>query len=128
MPSHERIREIVARKIEHDEQLGDQVGGSGHLGSVGYEIDEIAPAVGVPDEGRGLFEIVYTYTLITVTEFTVYPDNPPYTSSYRKSIVVDEEGTIVRESAREAAKTDRPASGPDIDCRLPLEPPGGGRD
>jgi hypothetical protein len=126
MLSPERTREIVTRTIEHDEQLGEQAGGSGHLAEVSYEIDEIAAPVEVVDEGRTLFEIAYAYTLITVTEFTIYPDNPPHESSYRKSIVVDEEGTIVEESAREAAKTDRPWSAPDVDGRFPLDPPGGG--
>ena len=74
MLTKEQIEVAVRRQIKSDEKLGDQSGGSGHLGYVSYTIDEIGDAVG-KDEG---WEVVYKYTLVVTTEFTVEPDNPPY--------------------------------------------------
>ena len=86
------IRNIVSNQIEKDESLGEQVGGSGHLGYVDFQIDSIDEPKKVP-EG---WEITYRYTVSVTTEFTIYPDNPPSENGYEKTIVVDEKGDLVK--------------------------------
>lgn len=101
--SDSQLRNIVEAKIKEEEKLGDQVGGSGHLGNVSYELAEIiSPKKVQTDHGAG-WEITYSYTIIVVTEFTIYPDNPPYESKYRKTIVIDDKGHIISESLKERA-------------------------
>lgn len=42
MFSEKEIKEIIKGKISQDENLGEQVGGSGHLGYTSYQIDHIS--------------------------------------------------------------------------------------
>ena len=98
-----KIREIIKAKICQDEDLGDQVGGSGHLGHVSYEIDSISKPERVQTDTGGGWKISYAYSLIVVTEFTYYPDNPPREYSYRKSVIIDDIGKIIREFPRKSA-------------------------
>ncbi len=86
----ETIEQLVNQQINKTEKLGTRSGGSGHLGHTSYRIDEIKTR----DLGGGRSEISYTYTLMVETEFTYYPDNPPYESTYSGVIVVDKEGNI----------------------------------
>ena len=74
MYTEKEIEDLVKQRIEADEKLGDQAGGSGHLSHVSYRIDSIKSK---EIEGNKL-EITYTYTLLIESEFTYYPDNPPY--------------------------------------------------
>lgn len=88
----DEIRNIVWKQIEKDESLGEQVGGSGHLGHVDCIIDGVDEPRKVP-EG---WEITYRYTVSVTTEFTIYPDNPPRENGYEKTIVVDERGDLIK--------------------------------
>ncbi|MFW9917313.1 MAG: hypothetical protein ACFFGZ_17035 [Candidatus Thorarchaeota archaeon] len=99
--SDSQLRNIVETKIKQEEGLGNQVGGSGHLGNVNYELTEISSPKKVPTECGVGWEIAYCYTIIVVTEFTIYPDNPPYERQYRKTIVIDNMGHIIGESPKE---------------------------
>ena len=84
MLSKEEIEKLICGKIEREEKLGNQAGGSGHLSFVEYDIDWIGKPVKT-EEG---FVIDYRYTLVITTEFTVEPDNPPYTyPKYGKIII-----------------------------------------
>ncbi|HUY01354.1 MAG TPA: hypothetical protein VMV49_17465 [Candidatus Deferrimicrobium sp.] len=104
MLSESALREIVKAKIAQDEQLGQQVGGSGHLGFVSYEIKRISkPKKIKTDEFEG-WEITYDYTTIVETEFTMYPDNPPDKYKYRKRIILNDNGIIIREFERKSTK------------------------
>ena len=94
-------RDIVNAKIKEDEDLGEKVGGSGHLGFITYEIDKICKPEGVKTQKGQAWEITYVYTIIVETEFTHYPDNPPYERKYKKTIIVDDKGNIIRESQKE---------------------------
>jgi hypothetical protein len=88
----EELRKIVDSHIRGRERLGEQAGGSGHLGYVSYALGEI----GIPVRGEGgVWEIPYSYTVFVETEFTYYPDNPPH--EYRREAVarVDDEGGIL---------------------------------
>ena len=91
-----KIGEIVASKIKRDEELGTQTGSSGHLGHKSFVVDEISPLKQV-DRG---WEIKYRYTIVIETEFTIYPDNPPYEERYEKTIVVDDIGNVIDESEK----------------------------
>ena len=86
------VRNIVWKQIEKDESPGEQVGGSGHLSQVDCKIDYVDEPIQVP-EG---WEITYRYTVSITTEFTIYPDNPPWENVYEKTIVVDEKGIFIK--------------------------------
>lgn len=87
-----KIEEIVIKQIEADENLGDHSGGSGHLSNVSYYIDHIE----VLKEGH----IQYFYTIEILTEFTSWPDNPPYENHYQKNIMIDANYQIVEKSEK----------------------------
>lgn len=91
MLTEKKIREIVESQIRQDNELGERAGGSGHLSYVSYRIDEIIPR----DLQDGRTEIAYTYTLIIETEFTYYPDNPPYEDPRSGIVIVDASGKEV---------------------------------
>jgi len=101
MFSDEEIEKIVKTKIDQDETLGDQVGGSGHLGNVSLVINEISKPKEIKTEKLNGWEITFKYTLTVVTEFTIYPDNPPDQSTYKKTIIIDKNGAITQESKKE---------------------------
>jgi len=88
----ETVRQIVWNQIEKDVSPGEQVGGSGHLSQVDCKIEFVYDPVQV---SKG-WEITYRYTVITTTEFTVYPDNPPWENTYEKTIVVDQKGDFIK--------------------------------
>ncbi len=102
------LEEIVNKIIAQDENLGDQAGSSGHLGNVSCEIKEIGTAKKVESDNGDKWEITYTYTIVVVTEFTIYPDNPPHENTYRKKIIIDEKGELISESPREFIASDMP--------------------
>ncbi len=106
-----KIKDIIIAKITQDEDLGDQVGGSGHLGYISYIIDSIhkPERVQIDDDDDG-WKITYTYTLVVETEFTYYPDNPPREYKYKKTIIIDDNGKIISESPKEI--TNSPFSPP----------------
>ncbi len=85
------LEQIVRKQIETIEKLGDQAGGSGHMGHVSYRIDDIRSRL----LDNGNTEISYRYTLMVETEFTCYPDNPPYETPSSGSIILDPNGKII---------------------------------
>ena len=98
-----KLREIIEAKICKDEDLGDQVGGSGHLGHVSYEIDSISKPERVQTDTSVGWKVSYAYSLVVVTEFTYYPDNPPREYRYRKTVIIDDKGKVIREFSRKSA-------------------------
>jgi hypothetical protein len=96
MIEREKAKEIVRRRIELDHSLGESVGGSGHLGYTSIANIKIKDIIRKGDATDAYWEITYEYVLETTTEFTVYPDNPPYRSMYCKSVRIDAEGNIQR--------------------------------
>ena len=86
----EQIEHLVNQQINKNEKLGSRSGGSGHMGHTSYRIDEINTRKLEDDKT----EISYTYTLMVETEFTYYPDNPPYEFKNSGIIIVDKEGTV----------------------------------
>ncbi|MFX1517164.1 MAG: hypothetical protein ACFFC6_12750 [Promethearchaeota archaeon] len=95
MFSEQEIREIVNNKICQDEDLGEQVGGSGHLGYKSYRIDQVNKPEKIESDNEELWRIIYEYTVYVETEFTFYPDNPPHEYKYRKSLFLDNNGKLL---------------------------------
>lgn len=93
MFSKDEILDIIKRKIEIDEKLGDQTGGSGHKGFVSYQIENFTTRQLSQDQ----LEITYNYCIYVETEFTYYPDNPPMEYPNKKVIVVNKDKQICDE-------------------------------
>lgn len=91
MVTGEKIEILVGAEINKREKLGFQRGGSGHMGHVSYRID----AIRLTECGKGITEIVFDYTLMVETEFTCYPDNPPYEYPASGVIRIDTDGKLV---------------------------------
>ena len=91
MFTEKEIEEIIKRKIEADEKLGEQSGGSDHLSYTSYSINEIKTERLSDNE----IEVRYNYTIFVETEFTVYPDNPPMEYSKTGLIIIDKDKNVV---------------------------------
>jgi len=87
----QKVEQIVRNQIETIEKLGDQAGGSGHKGHITYRVDDIQTSL-LED---GSTEVSYNYTLMVETEFTYYPDNPPYEIPVTGIIFLDPQGNII---------------------------------
>jgi hypothetical protein len=85
MLTEEKIKEIVEAWIQNTGKLGSYSGGSGHLSHVTFRIDSVSSRI----LDNSTSEISFFYTLLTETEFTCYPDNPPYETPCLATIIVD---------------------------------------
>ena len=94
MFTEKELEKIVTTQIEQDEELGTLSGGSDHIGHKSYGIEEITP----PKQVEKGWEVTYRYVTVTETEFTIYPENPPYENSYEKTILLSNSGNVVEES------------------------------
>ena len=92
-----KIEKIVTKVITHDEKLGHNVGGSGHSGHTSFVINTLGNPSKRQFKGRNVWEITYDYTIIIETEFTYYPDNPPYEYKYQKKIIINQNGRVLKE-------------------------------
>ncbi len=91
MLSDEKIKEIVETRIQRTEKLGFQSGGSGHMGHVSFRIDDIKSR----DLEGGKTEISFSYILMVETEFTYYPDNPPYEYPASGTLLIESNDQIL---------------------------------
>ncbi len=91
MLTKDEILKIINKEIEADEKLGDQVGGSGHMGYVSCKLDDYK----TKQISEDLLEITYRYTIFIETEFTYYPDNPPMEYHQKKVIRVNRQKLII---------------------------------
>jgi len=94
MLTKKEILELINQKITADEKLGDQVGGSGHMGFVSYKINFFKTRQISPE----LLEITFSYTIYVETEFTNYPDNPPMEYPHEKTIIFNRDKEILPET------------------------------
>lgn len=94
MFTEKEILEIIKQKIEIDENLSQQSGGSGHLGFVSYKIMDYQKRLIQPDQ----LEISYHYCIVVETEFTYYPDNPPMEYHFKNVIMVNKDKEILSEN------------------------------
>lgn len=97
MLTKDLVKRIVNAQIKKDEKLGQQVGGSGHSGYISYTINQIKEPISVQYEEKTVWKITYTYIINIETEFTYYPDNPPTEYKFLKSILVDNNGEIIKD-------------------------------
>lgn len=93
MFTEDQILDIIKQKIETDEKLGEQTGGSGHKGYVSYQIKNFKSKQILLDK----LEITYSYVIYVETEFTYYPDNPPMEYNHTKTIMVNRNKEIIDE-------------------------------
>ena len=91
MLSKDKLMTVIKMRIEESENTGDIAGGSGHLSNVSYVIDKVSDPV-KSDDG---WQITITYTKIIETEFTYYPDNPPYEVKILKTLIFDNNDNII---------------------------------
>lgn len=84
MNPHDDILAKIEGYIKSRHRLGEQGGGSGHKGYVSFRVDDYE----VHDIEDNKTEVSFKYTLITETEFTYYPDNPPYEDRYESKIII----------------------------------------
>ena len=88
--------ELIRKKIDEDENTGEQAGGSGHLSDISYHLDYISLKAG----DDGVVEACYFYTLSVCSEFTMYPSNPPRVYRYRKSVWINHNRELLRETEK----------------------------
>jgi len=81
----EKILSAIEAHIKSKHKLGDQSGGSGHKGYVSFRLDDYE----VREMGDSKTKVSFSYSIITETEFTYYPDNPPYEDHYEGLIKLD---------------------------------------
>ncbi|MBT4409753.1 MAG: hypothetical protein HOC82_07905 [Bacteroidetes bacterium] len=99
---NDKIYKLVQDKIEAGEKLGSQSGGSGHMGHVSYVIDHIEiDQSKSPDLINAEWQVDYQYTIFIETEFTYYPDNPPYETKYTQRLFLNHDLIPVKESEKE---------------------------
>ena len=82
---NEKVLSAIEAHIKSKHKLGEQTGGSGHKGFISFRVDEY-------DQHKlhdGKIEISFKYTIFTETEFTYYPDNPPYEDHYEAKIILE---------------------------------------
>ncbi|MFH1298091.1 MAG: hypothetical protein ABIJ04_12640 [Bacteroidota bacterium] len=91
MLSEEKINRIVEDYIRKTEKLGDLGGGSGHMSYVSFRIDDIKSR----NLDGGKTEISFSYTLMVETEFTYYPDNPPYEYPASGTLLIESNDQIL---------------------------------
>lgn len=116
MISKEKIEQIVSGVIHRDEDIGERAGGSGHMSDTAFTIDEISEPVEVSDG----WEIEYRYTTMISTEFTYEPDNPPYRYHHTKIIIINENGSIVKEFEKSTSPADDNSMPYDLDLPIDL--------
>lgn len=78
------IENLIRRKIESDEKLDSQAGGSGHLSFKSYELNGFKKSI----QNDQTILVTFSYTVFVETEFTIYPDNPPHTYHKEGSLVL----------------------------------------
>lgn len=94
MINNDEIEVIVRQHIESIEKIGDHAGSSGHMGNISYKLNKFS-FVEIKD---GTLKINYSYSTFVETEFTYYPDNPPYEYHYEKELTLDKDMIIVSDN------------------------------
>ena len=85
------IKKIVKQKIEEDEKLGYQSGGSGHMGYVSYQLNDVK----IMDAAGDTIKVEYNYSTFVESEFTIEPDNPPMEDIKSRIIIIDKNKNII---------------------------------
>ena len=88
-PDPDAVLDTVTRFIARTEQTGEATGGSGHLSDVSVRDVRVT---GIEPAGEGRWRVRFGYTITVVTEFTCYPDNPPYEYPKEGEMFIDDDG------------------------------------
>ena len=94
MSQKHQIENIIKRYIKSNHKTGDRAGGSGHMGHVSFTTDEF----NFKKLDNGNTEVKFKYTIVTDTEFTYYPDNPPGEEHYESNFLLDRNFSIIKSS------------------------------
>ena len=82
---NKKVLSAIEAHIKSKHKLGEQSGGSGHKGHVSFRVDNYEQRK--LEDGKT--EVSFKYTIFTETEFTYYPDNPPYEDRYESKIIIE---------------------------------------
>jgi hypothetical protein len=91
---------VVDEFLQATENIGDQVGSSGHMARVSLTIDKVDVPMQVMHEGVPAWEITFIYTISIESEFTIYPENPPREHTYQQTIIVDGSRTVLHKGVK----------------------------
>ncbi len=97
MITTEAVEAIIRKHITATEKLGHHGSTSGHMSHIGYSLDEFT----FEETEENTISIKYSYTTVVETEFTYYPDNPPYEYHYKKEMIIDKEHNIISDELLE---------------------------
>ncbi|MHA1480664.1 MAG: hypothetical protein ACTSQZ_04510 [Candidatus Thorarchaeota archaeon] len=86
-----RIRKYVEGWLKKHHNVGESAGGSGHLGSVSWGLQDIELT---QSKDRIIADVEYEISV--ETEFTYYPDNPPKFTKYKRKFEFDVVGELNR--------------------------------
>ncbi|MCB9235483.1 MAG: hypothetical protein H6581_27755 [Bacteroidia bacterium] len=95
MLSKSRIEEVVREWIHLKEETSHQTPAHGHPTEKSYTLKHIH----IPEETPRGWKVKFDYSLYVTTEFTVYPDHPPYEYPCIGELELDQDGFIVAEKA-----------------------------
>ncbi|UCE20461.1 MAG: hypothetical protein JSV84_09040 [Gemmatimonadota bacterium] len=89
------LKDLILAEISIRHTLGEQVGGSGHLGFVSLTNLEIGEPVEIKFKEKQAFEILFSFETYTESEFHYATDDDDsddmYRSIYHAKIIVDKE-------------------------------------
>ena len=87
----DKVEASIRRYIDSNHELGDRAGGSGHMAYVSYNLD----GFNFKQREDGNIEVSFKYTLVTETEFTSYPDNPPFEDELESRVFLDKNFKVI---------------------------------
>ncbi len=91
MITKDEIEAIINQQIVSTEKLGDFGSTSGHMSNISYRLNDFSYC----EIEEGNIKINYSYTTSVETEFTYYPDNPPYEYNHEKELIIDTNKNII---------------------------------
>ncbi|MHA1576968.1 MAG: hypothetical protein ACTSU3_06370 [Candidatus Thorarchaeota archaeon] len=102
-----RFRNRIEDWLKKHHNVGETVGGSGHLGSVSLGVLLLEQT-----ESNGRIIVKVEYDISVETEFSYYPDNPPRYTKYMRIFEFDGVGELKKIHESEVLETN-------IDLDLP---------
>ncbi|PLX06139.1 MAG: hypothetical protein C0596_16780 [Marinilabiliales bacterium] len=101
MIKQDKIKEIILQYLNKEEEAGNSSGGSGHMAFKSVGSIEIIDTIFQKIQTQ----IIFKYRVTIETEFTYYPDNPPYFYDYKQSILINDCGEILNTGEKILLKT-----------------------